>query len=63
MSSHFKWALTHFVFGVLFIVMGIVDLGLYNYTFWFVGSGGLFVIFCGVWVGKLSHFVLQTKGK
>ena len=62
MSSHFKWALTHFVFGVLLIVMGIVDLGLCNYTFWSIGSGGFFVIFCGVWVG-ISLAILCCKRK
>ena len=54
-----SWALTHFVFGVLLIVMGIVDLGLnFNGSFWFIAPSAFFVIFCGVWVGKLSHFVL-----
>ena len=59
MSSYFKLALTHFVFGVLLIVMEIVDLGLnQNDSFWILAPGAFFVIFCGVWVGKLSHFVL-----
>ena len=54
MSSHFKCALTHVVFGVLLIVMGIVDLGL-NYGEFWIGLR-FFVIFCGVWVGKLIYF-------
>ena len=54
MSSHFKCALTHVVFGVLLFVMGIVDLGL-NFRDVFMGLR-FFVIFCGVWVGKLIYF-------
>ena len=54
MSSHFKCGLTHVVFGVLLFVMGIVDLGL-NFGDFFIGLR-LFVIFCGVWVGKLIYF-------
>ena len=54
MSSHFKCGLTHIVFGVLLFVMGIVDLGL-NFGVFFIGLR-FFVIFCGVWVGKLIYF-------
>ena len=54
MSSHFKCGLTHVVFGVLLFVMGIVDLGL-NFGDFFIGLR-FFVIFCGVWVGKLIYF-------
>jgi len=54
MSSHFKCALTHVVFGVLLCVMGIVDLGL-NFGDIFIGLR-FFVIFCGLWVGKLIYF-------
>ena len=54
MSSHFKCGLTHVVFGVLLFVMGIVDLGL-NFGVFFIGLR-FFVIFCGVWVGKLIYF-------
>ena len=54
MSSHFKCGLTHVVFGVLLFVMGIVDLGL-NFGDFFIGLR-FFVIFCGVWVGKLIDF-------
>ena len=54
MSSHFKCGLTHVVFGVLLFVMGIVDLGL-SLGDVFIGLR-LFVIFCGVWVGKLIYF-------
>ena len=57
MSIHFKCALTHVVFGVLLIAIGIVDVRL-NYGKIWSGPSGFFVIFCGVWVGKLSHFVL-----
>ena len=54
MSSHFKCGLTHVVFGVLLFVMGIVDLGL-SFGDFFIGLR-FFVIFCGVWVGKLIYF-------
>ena len=54
MSSHFICRLTHVVFGVLLFVMGIVDLGL-NFGVFFIGLR-FFVIFCGVWVGKLTYF-------
>ena len=54
MSSHLKCALTHVVFGVLLFVMGIVDLGL-NFADVFILLR-IFVIFCGVWVGKLIYF-------
>ena len=54
MSCHFKCGLTHVVFGVLLFVMGIVDLGL-SLGDVFIGLR-LFVIFCGVWVGKLIYF-------
>ena len=54
MSSHFICRLTHVVFGVLLFVMGIVDLGL-NFGDFFIGLR-FFVIFCGVWVGKLIYF-------
>ena len=54
MPSHFICGLTHVVFGVLLFVMGIVDLGL-NFGAFFIGLR-FFVIFCGVWVGKLIYF-------
>ena len=54
MSSHFICRLTHVVFGVLLFVMGIVDLGL-SLGDVFIGLR-FFVIFCGVWVGKLIYF-------
>ena len=60
MSIHFKCALTHVVFGVLLIAMGIVDLRL-NYGKFWLGPSGFFVIFCGVWVGKLSPLCCKRK--
>ena len=54
MSSHFICRSTHVVFGVLLFVMGIVDLGL-NFVDVFILLR-IFVIFCGVWVGKLIYF-------
>ena len=54
MSSHFKCGLTHVVFGVLLFVMGIVDLGLSLGDVFILLR--IFVIFCGVWVGKLIYF-------
>ena len=54
MSSHLKCALTHVVFGVLLFVMGIVDLGV-NYGEYWTGFR-VFVLVCGVWVGKLRYF-------
>ena len=54
MSSHFICRLTHVVFGVLLFVMGIVDLGL-SFVDVFILLR-IFVIFCGVWVGKLIYF-------
>ena len=54
MSSHFKCALTHVVFGFSLFLMGIVDLRLNYGNFW---TGlRVFVIICGVWVGKLIYF-------
>ena len=64
MSSHFKCALTHVVFGVLLFVMGIVDLGL-SFRDEFIGLIGFkfSVIFSGVWVGKIIFFPLCCKRK
>ena len=63
MSSHFKCAVTHVVFGVLLFVMGIVDIGLNLGDFW-IGLK-FFVIVCGLWVGKLIYFfpLLYTEAK
>ena len=54
MPSHFKCALTHVVFGVFLFVMGIVDLRLNNGDF--LTGLRVFVIICGIWVGKLLYF-------
>ena len=59
MSSHLKCALTHVVFGVLLFVMGIVDLGV-NYGEYWTGFR-VFVLVCGVWVGKLRYFCQCCK--
>ena len=61
MSSHLKCALTHVVFGVLLFVMGIVDLGV-NYGEYWTGFR-VFVLVCGVWVGKLRYFCQWCKRK
>ena len=62
MSSHFKCALTHVVFGVLLFVMGIVELGV-NYGEYWRGLISCFVLVCGVWVGKLRYFCQCCKRK
>ena len=60
MSSHLKCALTHVVFGVLLFVMGIADLGVNLYGGYWTGFR-IFVLVCGVWVGKLRYFCQWCK--
>ena len=57
----FQCALTHVVLGVLLFVMGIVDLQV-NYAMFWTGLR-VFVIVCGVWVGKLRYFCQCCKRK
>ena len=53
---------THIFFGGLLFVMGIVDL-LFSYDYGDFWTGlRFFVIFCGVWVGKLSFFPSAVNG-
>ena len=63
MPRYLGCALTHFVFGSLFFLLGIIDLRAVNNgdrTDW-SDSVRYFVIFYGVWVG--SYFFLCCKRK
>ena len=62
MSCHLECVFTHIFFGGLLFVMGIVDL-LFSYDYGDFWTGlRFFVIFCGVWVGKLSFFPSAVNG-